>query len=204
MEKTQDPLGPHWEALAAAEPADVVRRSGCCLDVDGRGYLIRFLDRAYLVAPSARTIRLAHSDDERPVNFEVGMVLLVYLAYATDAPLAGQWVSEKNLPTGELFFRGFHVLPTGDLAARFADRPADLVEAAGRIGAREVLGPADVTVELCPLPRVPVRIQFWARDDEFDAHVTILFDASIEQQLALDAIGSMVSRLVKHLCRAVV
>jgi len=204
MGEKQDPLGPHWEALAAAEPADVVRRSRCRLDPEGRGYLIRFLDREYLVAPSARTIRPADPDDERPANFEVGMVLLVYLTYATDVPLAGQWISEKNLPTGELFFRGLHALPTGDLAARFADRPADLVEAGGRIGAREVFGPADVTVELCPLPRVPVRIQFWARDDEFDAHVTILFDASIEQQLALDAIGSMVGRLVKYFCRAIV
>jgi hypothetical protein len=203
MSRRGDPLDPHWEALAAADSADVGRRSLCEIDPQGRGYLIQFLNRPYLVNPSDRTIQPTDPNDEGRVNFEVGMVLLVYLAYATDTPLTGKWITEKNLPTGELFFRGLHALPTRNLAACFADRPQSLVEVAGRLGAREVLGPADVTVELRPLPRVPVRIQLWARDDEFDAHATVLFDASIEHQLALDAIGSMVSRLVKHLCRAV-
>ncbi len=203
MARQPDPLGPHWEALRAAQPEDVLRRSLCEADPDGRGYLLQFLDRRYLVNPAERLVEPADPEDEEPVNFEVGMVLLVYLAYAKDLPLAGTWITEKNLPTGELFFRGLHALPTGELAQRFADRPESLVEAAGRIGGREVLGPADVTIDLCPLPRVPVRIQFWAADDEFDAHATILFDASIQHQLALDAIGSMVGRLIKHLCRAV-
>jgi len=203
LAKERDPLGPHWEALAAADLADVARRSLCEIDPKGRGCLIQFLDRRYLVNPSQRAIQPADPDDTLRVNFEVGLVLLVYLAYAKDEPPTGKWISEKNLPTGELFFRGLHALPMGVLAECFGDRPESLVEAARRIGGREVLGPADVTLELRPLPRVPVRIQFWARDDEFDAHATILFDSSIEQQLALDAIGAMVGRLVKHLCRCV-
>ena len=199
-----DPLEPHWEVLAAADPEDVVQRSGCRIAPGGEGYLVHFLDRRYLVRPDARTVEPADPGDRRPVDFETGLVLLVYLAYAKDVPLTGKWITEKNLPTGELFFRGLHALPTRELAERFADCPRSLVEVAERIGGREVLGPADVTLEITPLPRVPVRIQLWARDDEFDAHATILFDASIQEQLALDAIGSMVGRLVKYLCRAVV
>jgi hypothetical protein len=204
MSKGHDPLFPHWEALAAADPADVARRALCQIDAQGRGYLIRFLDRQYLVRPRERAVQPADPRDTEPVHFEVALVLLVYLAYSKDVPLAGKWITEKNLPTGELFFRGLHALPVGDLVEAFADRPESLVEVARGMGAREVFGPADVTLELRLLPRVPVRIQFWTPDDEFDAHATILFDGSIGHQLALDAVGAMVGRLIKHLCRAVV
>lgn len=204
MTDPQDPLGPHWEALAKANPQDVARRSLADIDPGGGGYRMEFLRREYLVDPATRTVRPADPEDTGRVNFEVRMVLLVYLAYAKEIPLAKKWVTEKRLPTGELFFRGLHALPTPRLAQHFGDRPEALAEAVKALGGKEVMGSADLTLELTPLPRVPVRLLLWTRDDEFDAHATILFDAFIEHQLALDAIGSMVSRLVKCLCRAVV
>lgn len=203
MVKRHDPLAPHWDVLAAADAADVLRRSQSQADPAGRGYLVTFLGRRFLVDPAARCVTLAEPEDPERVNFETGMVLLVYLAYSKDLPLAGHWITEQSLPTGALFFRGLHALPTAELAQAFGDRPAALVEAARRLGGREVMGCADATVELTALPRVPVRVQLWARDDEFDAHASILFDASVQHQLALDALGSMVSRLVKRLCSAV-
>jgi len=200
MAQKIDPLEPHWNALAAADAADVAARTGCRLDADGARFVVGFLGREYVVDAEARLVRPA-DDPSRPANFEVGMVLLVYLAYAKDLPETGRWITEKNLPTGELFFRGLHALPTPHLAAAFGDDPDQLTEAARGLGGRSVLGPADATVDLRVLPHVPVRLQLWASDDEFDAHASMLFDASIEHQLALDAIGSMASRLVKCLCR---
>jgi hypothetical protein len=93
--------------------------------------------------------------------------------------------------------------PTDDLARSFGDRPEGLIEVARALGARDVFGPADATIELNVFPRVPLRIQLWARDDEFDAHATILLDASVKDQLPPEAVGSLVGRLVKYLCCAV-
>ena len=201
-----DPLGPTWEALAAAAPDEVARRSRCALAPDGRTFLVPFIDGAYLVNPATRTIRPADAKDTGRVNLEVGIVLLSYLVRAEDVSLAGKWITEKNLPSaGGAASRGdLDLHPHEELARAFGDRPEALVEVGRAIGARDILGAADATVQLNVLPRVPVRIQLWARDDEFDAHATILFDASIKHQLAPDAMRAMVSRLVKRLCCAVV
>jgi hypothetical protein len=64
---------------------------------------------------------------------------------------------------------------------------------------REV--PGDAAVRFRVLPRIDVLIVLWAVDDEFPARATILFDSTIAEHLALDAVFLVAMTLVLELIR---
>ena len=49
----------------------------------------------------------------------------------------------------------------------------------------------DASVELLPLPRIPVTLILWLSDYEFPARADLLFDSTCEQRLPLDVIWSI-------------
>ena len=56
----------------------------------------------------------------------------------------------------------------------------------------------DASLQLLPLPRIPISLTLWLEDDEFPARVDIMFDSTCELQLPTDIIWSvaMMSALV--------
>ena len=58
---------------------------------------------------------------------------------------------------------------------------------------------ADAAYKLQPYPRVSLYFLLWEGDEEFPAQVTVLFDRSIENVLAADAIWALVNRVVTAL-----
>nr|NIP92808.1 DUF3786 domain-containing protein [Akkermansiaceae bacterium] len=55
----------------------------------------------------------------------------------------------------------------------------------------------DASVELLPLPRIPVSLILWKGDDEFPSRADLLFDSSCEMHLPLDIIWSAAMLSVK-------
>ena len=49
------------------------------------------------------------------------------------------------------------------------------------------------------LPRVPVVMVLWERDEEYPARLSVLFDASIAQHLPLDAIYALVTVICRRM-----
>jgi hypothetical protein len=54
---------------------------------------------------------------------------------------------------------------------------------------------ADTAYCLLPFPRVPLYFLLWAGDEEFKPRLQVLFDRSIEEILAADAIWALVNRV---------
>ena len=54
---------------------------------------------------------------------------------------------------------------------------------------------ADVAYQLRPFPRIPLYYLLWEGDEEFKPRMTVLFDQSIENVLAADAIWALVNRV---------
>ena len=76
------------------------------------------------------------------------------------------------------------------LEERFVHPPDDFFKAGRSIGGHTVhYGDAGVTFQA--LPRDPVLFILWAADEEFPTRVTILFDLTIEDHLALDTIWGL-------------
>ncbi len=185
----------HWKRLAQLPPDEVAARCRCQWDPK-MGFSVEFLGEGYWVDPRCRTV--TPHREKAPFEPYLALVLVVFLLKASDIPLENQMVNEKEIPGGELFFRHLHSLPSTALEDRFGSSPREFVEAAKFLGARSLdISPA--SVELTPLPRVPVAVHLWPADEEFPARCTFTFDASIHRQLPLDVIWALVHVMVQRI-----
>ena len=179
----------HWEKLRAADPREVARRSLARYDEERGEFRLRILADDLAVSPGKRTIEwldpLRHGG--KPPGFNHCLVSVVYLLSARDVPLAGEWLHPRTLPYGEFFFRGPHDLPTARIVKAFGGQPRRFAEAAKRLDGTPWPQARNAFV-LPALPRVPALVQFWERDEEFEARASLLFDRSVGAHLAVDGI----------------
>ncbi|MGB6010717.1 MAG: DUF3786 domain-containing protein, partial [Desulfobacterales bacterium] len=66
----------------------------------------------------------------------------------------------------------------------------------------EFLDLADAAYKFSPLPKIPLYYLLWEGDDEFEPHLSILFDRSIERHLSADAIWGLVNLVSNELLMA--
>ncbi len=165
---------------------------------DGSSFRLPVLGSHYVIDPAEGIVR--READGGRASFHGHLASVNYLLRAQDQPLAGEWVSEQQFPTGPLFFRGPHLLPSRKLEERFgADRPA--FEAAGEALAGRPVGHGDAATELPLFPRLPVRVVLWLADEEFPARASFMFDRTADQHLLLDGIWSATHVVVEHMLR---
>ena len=124
-------------------------------------------------------------------DFQFCLVVLHHLLEAKAHELTGKWIGEKEIPGGELFFRGLHKLPLEPLTAVFGRQPELLRKVAEAMGGIFVpMG--DLAFQFPILPRIPLLLVLWEGDDEFEPEMLIRFDSTITLQLEkLDVIYAM-------------
>lgn len=186
----------YWEELSTQKPEEVCQRALVTYRV-GQGYSIPFLERLYICRPEDRRIHIA-GDPEKPLSFQDYLVLLMYLIKARDIPLDGQKINARQIPGGELFFKGPHALLKKPLEEKFAQNSLGFLEAGLRLGGRAT-DKGEASFELLVLPRIPVEYLFYGADEEFPAQVLIHFDRTIPCHLPLDAIWAMINVVGRRL-----
>ncbi|UCD56618.1 MAG: DUF3786 domain-containing protein [Candidatus Hydrogenedentota bacterium] len=183
----------YWKELNAMDPADVCRRSLARYDEEGKAYELRMLNDDLLVYPEKRTLeRISQpvSETDGPPDFNVILVSVHYLIRAKEVPIAREYVTENELTDGSFFFRGPHALPSWRIERAFARDAAAFLEKGTLIGGTPIEF-GDVGLEFLVLPRIQIAYVLWVADDEFPARAQILFDASADKHLALDAVWAM-------------
>ncbi len=176
-----------WNSLHSLDPLEVSRRSLASYDEKIRAYGLKILDSEYLIFPEKRIIKTVNSSSPEPLPFYLQLSCINYLVGAKDIPLSGQWVSEKQFPTGPIFFRGPHEMPTRKLEKVFSQDPDGFATASSACGAKKVEG-GDIAYEFLVFPKIPARIILWLADEEFPARVSFLFDRTANVHLQLDAL----------------
>ena len=160
-------------------------------------YFVPVLGREYRVDASKQQI-IGPAQDPFSSNPEFELLLLHYLLQVRDSRLSGKWISEKQLPGGNLFFQGPHRLQDKALLERFGADGNAFLEAAGRLGA-EPLKYGDISFSFRVLPGIPVASVLWVEDEEFPARLNFLFDSSLSGRLPLDVVLALVKMLVQSL-----
>ena len=127
------------------------------------------------------------------------LVVLVYLLQVAPVPLSGDLISVSDLKDAH-FFQGPHDLNTDALLERFGHDPDAFGIVARKLGG-EPVNMADAAFRILPLPRVPTYYLLWQGDDEFAPKLTVLFDRSIEQLFAADAIWGLVNMVNDRLLK---
>ena len=117
--------------------------------------------------------------------------MLVYLMGVTSDQLTGDMISAQELRDSQ-FFQGPHALKTDPLLRAYASDPEGFGAAAERLGGQP-RALADIAYALFPFPKIPLYYLLWQGDDQFEAHLSMLFDRSIEIHLAADAIWGTVN-----------
>jgi hypothetical protein len=122
------------------------------------------------------------------------LVTVMYLISVNDIyPIGRDIVGVKDLKEGH-FFQGPHVLKTNPLLKRYGHDLKSFRQSAEYLEgeAREM---ADAAYRLSPFPRIHLYYLLWEGDEEFEPRLAVLFDRSIENVLAADAIWALVNRV---------
>ncbi len=172
--------------LSRCDPSDVCRRALCTYEAARRCYVVEVWDDLWEVAPDRQTI-VSIGSYHRSLSVEMRLAVLTYLVGAKDIDLSDEWVSEKDLRGGEMFFRGPHSIPVHLIARRFGyDLNGFHIASQTCKGTATEL--ADASYVFKVLPRIPVQVLLWRADQEFEAQASCLFDRTVSSHIPLDVI----------------
>jgi hypothetical protein len=178
-----------WKKLNAMDPYEVSRNSLASYDKNSHTFSLKILTRTYLIKPKLQSVT-NRENSSSPPEYHLQLSAINYLIGSKDIPLIGKWVSEKEFPSGPIFFRGHHAMPTKELEQIFGNDPDGFSAACMAFRGKKVEG-GDIAFEFQVFPRIPVRLILWLADEEFPARVSYLFDRSANLHLQLDALWAV-------------
>lgn len=181
-----------WEDLKKRSIQAIERNTLINFDRANEIFSIPFLNRTYHVDPLGKTVRLGDKIFAPNEQFQLQLVLVSYLAYATDTPLTGEVVNEKRLKGGTVFFQGPHTLRKEPILQRYGEDPDGFRELGKRFGGTPMEF-GDVSFTIRALPKIPVGFILYCKDEEFGAQLVVTFDSSIESHFKLDVIWALVN-----------
>ncbi len=181
-----------WETLLQLDPADVCRQAEVTFDESKGAYTLKSFLQDVFVSVKDKCISGDSSIGDLLIN-EHGdlsrISMLMYLIHAKDIPISGGLVKPDDMPGGEIFQRGAHVLPLNMVAEKYGSDIRAFIRKGSELGG-ERLDYGDASIRLLPLPRVPVSIILWGKDKEFPARCSLLLDSTCRFQVPIDIIWS--------------
>jgi hypothetical protein len=182
-----------WDELRGLDPSVVCRNAGIIFDVKTNAYTLRSFCTNFSINLNERSIKSSTSHGEilitRYAYFFIHSCLW-YLIHAKDIPSTGRLIRPETIQGGELFFRGSHVLPLDKIAGTYGEDKEAFIKR-GREICAEVSTYGDASLQLLPMPRIPVILILWLNDKEFPARADLLFDSTCEIHLPLDILWSI-------------
>jgi hypothetical protein len=181
-----------WDMLRKRDPREVQTGAFAAYDPQNRTYTVSCLGQR--IAVSLDEKRLCSFTEAGKVLLEkypeyAKLSILRYLIHAQDRPLSGELVKPSQLPGGDFFVSGSHVLPLARIARVFDHRP-DVFMRQGQILGGTKTEHGDAALQLFPFPRLQVYLVLWFGDDEFPAWATLLVDKNCLEHMAVDIVWS--------------
>ncbi len=179
-----------WQRLCGLPSQEICKGTGAYFDQKRGAYIIRCFGMDFMVNPCELLIKAVEDSENSRLFTEklrdlFRIAILWYMSNAKDIPCSGRLLRPVDLKGGHRFSTGTHLLPLEAIALKYGADKEGFVERAMLFGAQEIVGYGDAYVRLYPLPRVPVDMILWLKDEEFPAKIDLLFDSTCELQLAL-------------------
>jgi hypothetical protein len=182
-----------WEMILELDPVDVCRRANVTYNRDTTSYLLKSFGFDFSISPPKRELKNLSEKGKilaTRLAYFFNHSVLSYLLSAKEIPLSGRLIKPENIKGGEFFFRGSHMLPLDKVAEKYGNDKEGFITRGKELSGR-LIGYGDASLELLPLPRMPVTLILWLTDEEFPARLDILFDSTCEIQVPLDIIWSI-------------
>jgi hypothetical protein len=130
----------------------------------------------------------------------IKILLLHYIRTAGKGGLTGKYVSYSELKSGMVKASSFKrecEEPLTELFERDFEKTALMLS---RMSTKKINDfPTEHAWQLFLLPKLPVTVLFWPREEEFPARVKILFDSSADRYLDAESLIFLVEGLVKNI-----
>lgn len=134
----------------------------------------------------------------------IKILLLHYIRLSGKGELSGKLVSYDQLKSGLVKISSFQRDCEEPLKELFEKDFKKVQLALQRFGAKKLDGfPTDYAWKLFLLPKIPIIILFWPKDEEFDCKLKILFDSTADKFLDAESIIFLVEGLVKNIERLI-
>jgi hypothetical protein len=146
----------------------------------------------YYEKPFRISIDGVFDETGKRANFAISVVLFQYVfSCPAQIPIAGDWVPYREFKdAGPL--AGYFISNTNKIiGTTFAGNPEALQYACKRLGGRLLDDDSswDLSVAFDMLPRIPIRLRFNDKDDEFPAQCSILFRQSAESYIDMESLA---------------
>ena len=125
-------------------------------------------------------------------NFAISVVLFQYVFSCPDEiPIAGDWVSYREFKDAGPLAVYFTSNTNKIIETTFSGNPEALRSACKRLGGRLFDDDPswDLSLAFDMLPRIPIRLRFNDKDDEFPAQCSILFRKSAESYIDMESLA---------------
>jgi len=149
-------------------------------------YWIEFLGRPYRIGHQG----IWDGEGKEP-HVSIRIVFCHYLLRSGKGNLTDEWVSYRDFKDSAFFISNFQVNAEAPIPEHFSGRTGELEGAAMRLGGRPYTGfqTGDICYHIQALPRVPLLLIFYDRDDDFPASCKLLFDKSAPVWLDMECLA---------------
>ena len=145
-----------------------------------------YINRRYVLNADGETIAFEENAGKPTLPEQV--LMLHYLLNAKAIPFSGELITFREVPSGTFYYQAFFKRAIAPFVKGFGshlsllDRVADIV---GEI----IPSPADRTLKIVVLPRIPVILSVRKEDEEFPAEGNVYFDTTISSHLPTEDIA---------------
>ena len=178
-----------FRELVEKDPEVVCNGIQCAYDAEKCFYTVAIWGDDYLISPHEHLIK--RITDNMPVPGEIFyFFILHYLLHSKESLIINEWISEKEIPGGDLFFTFSHEIPASLISDRYSNDIDGFKRRCEQLQGIP-LDMADASYRFNITPRIPVAVLFWDGDEEFPPEAKMLFDKSIADLLAPDIVLAM-------------
>jgi hypothetical protein len=184
--------------LRSLDPAETCRNAGAQwlpLAEDNKIILPVFLRNIVVTHPDGM---IGYEEGENNISLQEQGLILHYLLGVKDMPLTGEWITFREIPSGEFYYQPFLKRAQVPLVATFGSNHESFRNAGVQLGGRDAkMG--DTSMTFLPFPKVPVTVMLWKGDEEFSPDGNILFNSSIKHFLSGEDIAVLAGIVIYKL-----
>lgn len=175
--KEQRPYEYYLKTYQEIDPKEISEKTGFFYDEEKKVFTVVFMGSTYEI--SFPDYKISHKEDEKGVypleeamNAKIFMVR--YLSEKAKTPSSGKFLTYREVPWGEVYFRQFQGRCLMRLAFSYGNKLEAFKKVMTAMGAKP-LEQGDCAFELEFMEGFFIRLILWEGDDEFPPSSQILF-----------------------------
>jgi hypothetical protein len=129
----------------------------------------------------------------------IAIPVFLYVMYGAGTTPSGEWITFREFKSGKDWYPLYHQRCEKPLK-KVADTYTELFDDMLHIFSGKRIDyhyPADITIVLYPLPKIPILICYSGPEDGLESSLAIFFDSTAEENLNIESIYALTTGLVR-------